>query len=74
MTSLSLREAAEQAGVGKSTIWRAVKPGRMSAARTDDSGFAIPDLWRSSLHGACGASSGHARDRIESFCSAVPIR
>ena len=25
----------------------------------------VPDLWRSSLHGACGAFSGHARDRVE---------
>jgi len=41
MTSLSLREAAEQARTSKSTIWRAIKSGRMSAARTDDNGFAI---------------------------------
>ena len=41
MTSLSLREAAEQAGTSKSTIWRAVKSGRLSATRTDDSAFAI---------------------------------
>jgi hypothetical protein len=41
MTSFSLREAAEHAGTSKSTIWRAIKSGRMSAARTDDSGFAI---------------------------------
>jgi excisionase family DNA binding protein len=39
--TLSLREAAEQAGTSKSTIWRAIKSGRMSAARTDDGGFAI---------------------------------
>jgi excisionase family DNA binding protein len=41
MASLSLREAAEQAGTSKSTIWRAIKSGRLSAARTDDGGFAI---------------------------------
>jgi len=41
MASLSLREAAEQAGTSKSTIWRAIKAGRMSATRTDDGGFAI---------------------------------
>jgi excisionase family DNA binding protein len=41
MTSLSLREAAEQAGTSKSTIWRAIKSGRLSATRTDDGGFAI---------------------------------
>ena len=41
MTSLSLREAAEQAGTSKSTIWRAIRAGRLSATRTDDGGFAI---------------------------------
>ena len=41
MTGLSLREAAKEAGVSKSTILRAVKSGRLSAARTDDSGYAI---------------------------------
>jgi excisionase family DNA binding protein len=34
MTSLSLREAAEQAGTSKSTIRRPIKSGRMSATRT----------------------------------------
>jgi excisionase family DNA binding protein len=38
---LSLREAAEQAGVSKSTVFRAIKGGRLSAPRTDDGGFAI---------------------------------
>jgi len=41
MSTFSLREAAEHAGTSKSTIWRAIKSGRMSAARTDDGGFAI---------------------------------
>ncbi len=41
MATLSLREAAEQAGVSKSTVFRAVQSGRMSAPRTDDGGFAI---------------------------------
>jgi excisionase family DNA binding protein len=41
MASLSLREAAEQAGTSKSTIWRAIRGGRLSATRTDDGGFAI---------------------------------
>ena len=41
MASLSLREAAEQAGSSKSTIWRAIKSGRMSVTRLDDGGFAI---------------------------------
>jgi excisionase family DNA binding protein len=41
MTTLSLREAAEQTGVSKSTIFRAIQSGRMSAARNDDGNFAI---------------------------------
>ena len=41
MASLSLREAAEQAGTSKSTIWRSIKSGRLSATRLDDGGFAI---------------------------------
>ena len=41
MTGLSLREAAKEAAVSKSTILRAVKAGRLSAARTDDGGYRI---------------------------------
>jgi excisionase family DNA binding protein len=41
MAALSLRDAAEQAGVGKSTIWRAIKSGRMSATRTEEGGYLI---------------------------------
>jgi excisionase family DNA binding protein len=41
MATLSLREAAEQTGVSKSTIFRAIKAGRMSAPRNDDGEFQI---------------------------------
>src|SRR5690349_17490341 len=41
MTTLSLRGAAELAGVNKSTIFRAIKSGRLSANRTDDGDFAV---------------------------------
>jgi excisionase family DNA binding protein len=41
MPTLSLREAAEQTGVSKSTIFRAIKAGRMSAPRNDDGEFQI---------------------------------
>jgi excisionase family DNA binding protein len=41
MASLSLREAAEQTGVSKSTIFRAIKAGRMSSPRDADGNFAI---------------------------------
>jgi excisionase family DNA binding protein len=41
MTTFSLREAAEQAGASKSTIFRAIKAGRLSATRDHDGNFAI---------------------------------
>jgi len=41
MAKLSLRQAAEQGGVSKSTILRAVQKGKLSAGRTDDGGYAI---------------------------------
>ena len=41
MPGLSLREAAQQTGTSKSTILRAIQSGRLSAARTDDGGYAI---------------------------------
>lgn len=45
---LSLREAAKEAGVSKSTILRAVQSGRLSAARTEDGGYdiAVSELFR----------------------------
>ena len=36
MSTLRLSEAAEQVGVSKSTLFRAVRAGRLSATRTDD--------------------------------------
>src|SRR3954470_3948649 len=41
MAALSLREAAERAGTSKSTIFRYIKSGRISAARSDDGAFQI---------------------------------
>ncbi len=41
MATLSLREAAEQTQTSKSTIFRAIKAGRLSAGRDDDGNFAI---------------------------------
>src|SRR3954447_24895228 len=38
---LSLRSAAVQAGVSKTTIVRAIRAGRLSAPRNDDGGYAI---------------------------------
>ena len=41
MAALSLRQAAQQAGVSKSTILRAIQKGRVSSTRTADGGHAI---------------------------------
>src|SRR3954452_9321053 len=41
MASLSIRDAARQAGVSQSSILRAIQSGRMSAPRKDDGGYAI---------------------------------
>src|SRR3954453_15051756 len=41
MAMLSLREAAAAAGAHKSSIFRAIKSGRLSAGRTDDGEYAI---------------------------------
>jgi excisionase family DNA binding protein len=41
MTILSLREAAEQSSVSKSTVFRAIQSGRMSAAKDDIGNLAI---------------------------------
>jgi hypothetical protein len=41
MASLSLQEAAEQAGTSKVDIWRAIQEGTLAAQRVDDGGFAI---------------------------------
>jgi excisionase family DNA binding protein len=38
---LSLRQAAVETGVAKSTIQRAINSGKLSAARTDGGGYAI---------------------------------
>ena len=41
MSTLRLSEAAEQVGVSKSTLFRAVRAGRLSATRTDDGQFLV---------------------------------
>lgn len=40
-TSLSLKQAAEQTGVARSTIWRAIKSGKISAARSGAKDYLI---------------------------------
>src|SRR4051794_5254783 len=41
MSCLRLSEAAERVGVSKSTLFRAVRAGRLSATRTDDGQFLV---------------------------------
>ena len=41
MSTFRLSEAAEQIGVSKSTLFRAIRAGRLSATRTDDGLFLI---------------------------------
>ena len=41
MAVLSLRTAAQQAGISKSTILRAIKSGRLSATKTESGGYEI---------------------------------
>jgi len=41
MAKFSLRTAAQQAGVSKSTILRAIKSGRLSAEKTEAGGYEI---------------------------------
>jgi hypothetical protein len=41
MTTFSIRDAAREAGVSKTSILRAIQSGRISAPRKDDGGYAI---------------------------------
>src|SRR4051794_10084605 len=41
MTTFSIRDAAREAGVSKTSILRAIQSGRLSAPRKDDGGYAI---------------------------------
>lgn len=63
MAKFSLRQAAQQAGVSKSTILRAIQNGRLSAARTDEGGYAIDP---SELHRVYGDKAAQRSvERIE---------
>ena len=41
MTSLSIRDAAKQAGVSRSAIFRAIRSGKISAPRKENGDYAI---------------------------------
>jgi excisionase family DNA binding protein len=72
MPGLSLREAAKQVNVSKSTILRAVRSGRMSAGRTEDGGYSIDpaELFRvyepkSNGNGACVPEGNSMQRELE---------
>jgi len=74
MAGLSLREAAQQTGSNKSTIWRAIKSGRLSATRLDGGGFAIDpaELFRVlSRNSQNNVASNIARDRTQRRIPAI---
>lgn len=62
MAGLSLREAAKETGTSKSTILRAIQSGRLSAARTDDGGYAIDPA---ELFRVYPVKPGNGADRAE---------
>jgi excisionase family DNA binding protein len=66
MTTLSLREAAEQTGASKSTIFRAIKAGKLSATRTVDGNFAIDpaELFRVYPPKTVGVASERATESL----------
>jgi len=73
----SLRTAAKQVGVSKSTIFRAIRAGRLSATRTADAGYDIEaaELFRvyppqrpepeALGHGAMGGGNSTATAAVE---------
>jgi excisionase family DNA binding protein len=81
MAGLSLKEAAEQVGVSKSTIWRAINSGRLSAPRDDDGNFHIQpsELFRAyppkGENDGAPTRSGHgSADRDASSPDATELR
>lgn len=67
VAALSLREAAEQSGASKSTIFRAIRSGRLSAGRDDDGNFAIDPAELFRVYPPKGSAPGAAeRERKRS--------
>jgi excisionase family DNA binding protein len=71
MPGLSLREAARQAGVSKSTILRAVRSGRLSAGRTEDSGYSIDPAELFRVYEPSNGAGNGERDNAQSPATAV---
>jgi hypothetical protein len=63
---LSLAEAARQAGVSKSSVWRAVQEGRLKAKRSRNGRFAIdPDELRRVFPALDPNAAGRYIPRVE---------
>src|SRR3954466_11872187 len=67
MSNLRLSEAAEQVGVSKSTLFRAIRAGRVTATRTDDGLFQIDaaELFRAYPPERQAAAPTVAPERVE---------
>ncbi len=65
MSTLRLSEAAEQVGVSKSTLFRAIRAGRLSATRADDRLFLIDaaELFRVYPAKRQGVAVAHIEER-----------
>ena len=55
MTALTTQQAAELTGKNRTTIWRACKAGRLSAARSDDGDFLIEPVELERVYGSLRA-------------------
>ena len=71
MPALSLREAAQQAGVSKSTILRAVQSGRLSAGRKEDGGYSIDPAELFRVYEPSNGAGNGKRDDTQPTATAV---
>jgi hypothetical protein len=71
MPALSLRAAAQQAGVSRSTIHRAVQSGRVSAGRNDDGGYSIDPSELFRVYEPSNGAANGKRDDVQPSATAV---
>jgi excisionase family DNA binding protein len=71
MAALSLREAAQQAGVSKSTILRAVQSGRLAAGRKADRGYSIDPAELFRVYDPSTSAGNGKRDDVQPSATAV---
>jgi hypothetical protein len=70
---LSLREAAREANISKSTVLRAIQRGRLSAGRTDDGGYSIEPSELFRAYPPRPASNGAAPDTSDSAHQVIDL-